>query len=594
MLTHFSFLRTNLIHYSARHPVRRYSAQSVHPRVIAELLDDHVIGQERAKKILSVAVYNHYNRIRANLQRLERNEASRDEQGTSLANESSLSAAPDKTTEEHVPSEQAVLRSLGNAPGQPSWLNQYAPLKHTHESFLSDQASTGQSPGSTAKDLSTVLEKSNILLIGPTGSGKTLLAKTLANILKVPFSMSDATSFTQAGYVGEDVEMVIQRLLQSCDYDVERAETGIIFIDEIDKIARRSDPSIGSKDVSGEGVQQSLLRMLEGTVIHITDKGMPISSSSSPQRPTPILTGGTMIGSMVAPSSTLPAPPSSSISPSPSTASPSSILRSTGLAPPPGETYAVDTSNILFILSGAFIGLEKIVMDRLDKGSMGFGEDERIPDASLDGSDSNQPGTSVTLENALSFVEPEDTVKYGLIPEFIGRLPIIANVNQLSEDDLLRVLTEPKNALLKQYKELFALSHVSIEFTRKALRATAKRVLETQSGARGLRRIMEQILLEPMYEAPASSIRHILITKDVVEGKSAPLYYSRGQWAVMEEDMKYDDDDLRVRRTSPSQASKQSSRQSTETGTSTVADTEPNYIAPNSSLQQVVETYYRI
>ncbi|KAI7884381.1 ClpX, ATPase regulatory subunit [Lichtheimia hyalospora FSU 10163] len=302
----------------------------------------------------------------------------------------------------------------------------------------------------------TVFEKSNVLLIGPTGSGKTLLAKTLAQILQVPYSVSDATPFTQAGYVGEDVELVIQRLLQACDHDVKRAETGIVFIDEIDKISRRTDASSSSRDVSGEGVQQSLLRMLEGTVVNVTDKS-PVNNGHNKRGGgggggaggSGLTTGTTSFG---------------------------------GAAQNKPEVYSVDTSNILFILSGAFIGLDKIVSDRISKGSIGFNATIR----SLDDNDSDKKNDY----DPLSMVEPSDLVKYGLIPEFIGRIPVVASLKNLLVEDLVRILVEPKNSLVKQYQGLFQLNNVDLHFSHAALRSVAEEALAKKTGARGLRRIM--------------------------------------------------------------------------------------------------------
>ncbi|CAO3580691.1 unnamed protein product [Absidia cylindrospora] len=347
-------------------------------------------------------------------------------------------------------------------------------------------------------------DKSNVLLIGPTGSGKTLLARTLAQILEVPFSSSDATPFTQAGYVGEDVELVIHRLLQSCDYDIKRAETGIVFIDEIDKISRRSDSASGSRDVSGEGVQ-SLLRMLEGTVVNIVDK-----SGNAPSHRRGGVNGNAPMGGA-------------------GSGGPAAGAK--------GESYAVDTSNILFILSGAFIGLEKTVKDRIAKGSIGF--DAVIQSANddfviQDGKSSLQP---------LDLVEPADLVQYGLIPEFVGRLPVLSNVNSLTKEDLVRVLTEPKNSLLKQYEGLFKLSQVDLRFSQAALHKIAEMALEKKTGARGLRRIMENVLLDPMFDTPGSHIKQVVIDRDVVDKKKPAFYFNSGQ-ASLGDKVIADDDGL--------------------------------------------------
>jgi ATP-dependent Clp protease ATP-binding subunit ClpX len=523
-------------------------APKVTPRMLKEHLDDFVIGQERAKKVLSTAVYNHYQRI----QELQRQEDEHNELAAQKARREMGPRHPVEGTSNphrdhlhdndppvsHIERVLIIDSESDEFPGQQTTARSQPPSRQDRR--------LGQTlPNLDEQSNPLHLEKSNVLLLGPSGVGKTLMAKTLAKILDVPFSMSDCTPLTQAGYIGEDAEIVVQRLLAAANYDVARAETGIICLDEIDKIA--SAKVSHGKDVGGEGVQQALLKIIEGTSVTVQAKNEKMSPATGRERDR---NGGS-------------APPG--VGPA---------GNGGGSHQQPGgknEVYTVRTDNILFICTGAFIGLHKFIMDRIAKGSIGFNAPVRasnphpskgLHDTTIKIDSSNadlfkehlpywsvsptststqytHPATppytttpatpETTTLNTLDLVTPADLQKYGLIPELIGRIPIHCALSPLSPTALTRVLTEPRNALLKQYETLFALSNITLHFTHGAIRAVAHKAADMGTGARGLRGVLEGVLAESMFEAPGSSVRYVLVPEGVVTRREPPVHLTRGQ-----------------------------------------------------------------
>lgn len=508
-------------------------APRITPTILKQHLDQFVVGQERAKKTLATAVYNHYQRIQE-LQRRdeeeeehmaqeERRRMSQHPKHPVEGREGELKqgiAVPSLTQEWHVEDE---------FPGQQQTINVYPPGSSQQQQRPGEQNGPGPPSSPLNDDSPLTIEKSNVLLLGPSGVGKTLMAKTLARVLEVPFSMSDCTPFTQAGYIGEDAEVCVQRLLAAANYDVTRAERGIICLDELDKIAT-AKVSHG-KDVSGEGVQQALLKIIEGTTLQVQAKQERNSGSNDRNR-------GTGAGY-----------------PTNSPLSGGNMGQQSGAPGQKGEVYNVKTDNILFICAGAFNGLHKMVLDRISKGSIGFGATVRAAPGSgnepdqhetiMEGEDElfekhlpyyapsqNDPATEQQTKrkyNTLDLVEPQDLQKYGLIPELVGRIPLSCALSSLDIEALVKVLTEPRNSLLKQYQQLFALSSIELRFTTPALHAIATTASKMGTGARSLRTVMERLLADAMFETPGSGIKYILISEDVANRKAGAVYFARGQ-----------------------------------------------------------------
>lgn len=502
-------------------------APRITPALLKQHLDQYVVGQERAKKTLATAVYNHYQRI----QELQRRDEEEQEQEAAEERRRTHQRHPVEGREGEW-KRGIVVPSLTKDFAEDDFPGQQQTTVYTHhDSRSSQQQRTSQQNASTApaplQDNSPLtVEKSNVLLLGPSGVGKTLMAKTLARVLEVPFSMSDCTPFTQAGYIGEDADVCVQRLLAAANYDVTRAERGIIVLDEIDKIATAKVSQ--GKDVSGEGVQQALLKIIEGTTLQIQAKQERNATSERSRGQYP--TNSPLSGGHINQSQT---------------------------GGQKGDTYNVRTDNILFLCAGAFNGLHKVILDRVSKGSMGFGATVRAANHSdssashhetiMEGEDelfekhlpyytsptSNDRDSSTSKQkrtyNTLDLVEPQDLQKYGLIPELVGRIPISCALSSLDVQSLVKVLTEPRNSLLKQYQQLFSLSSIEIRFTTAALHAIASTALKMGTGARGLRTVMERLLADAMFESPGSSIKYVLINEDVADRKSGAIYYGRGQ-----------------------------------------------------------------